>query len=48
MVTAGVIALALGYPMAGWILIGIPVALGIVATAWYTLKAYREDDKPPE
>jgi hypothetical protein len=33
-VTAGIVALVLGYRTIGWILIGVPVVLGILVVIW--------------
>jgi len=47
MVVAGVVALALGYPTTGWLLIGIPFGLGLVVTAWYLGRAWWEERRTP-
>lgn len=47
MVVGGVAALALGYTTLGWLLIGIPVGLGVLATAWYTFTPERDEHPPP-
>jgi hypothetical protein len=48
LVVAGLVALALGYPTLGWTLIGIPVGLGVLLTAWYLLSAWWQERRPPE
>jgi hypothetical protein len=45
-VIAGVVALALGYRTAGWLLIGVPFVLGLLIMAWALIAGLRQ--KPPE
>lgn len=47
LVVAGCVALILGYPTAGWLMIGMPIVLGAMATVWYLLKAWWTQRKPP-
>lgn len=42
MVGAGILSLVLGYPVAGWLLIGVPIGLGLLVTTWMLFKAWRE------